>query len=137
MLKLLEAIKGIELYKGFSDTLRLVTSQMDEINAKIAEAQRNVDEGIWAFRNLQAIDEFQTELEVLLEKQSQLVNQMFETFTVTSSDAITDSILDGFANGKLGAEDFADTFEELMKNAILESFKISNISNAFLRSFLL
>jgi len=49
--------------------------------------------------------------------------QMDETFTGTTSDSILDSIVQGFADGKKATEDFAGDFEDLMRNAILNSLK--------------
>lgn len=46
-----------------------------------------------------------------------------ELFTGTTQDSISDSIIEGFRNGLRGARDFADTFQELMKNAVLQALK--------------
>jgi len=59
-----------------------------------------------------------------LQKYEELKREYEEYLTGTTSSAIVDSIAEGFANGKDSAADFADTFEELMKNAMLQSFKI-------------
>lgn len=46
-----------------------------------------------------------------------------EIFTGSSRDAILDSIVDGFKGGLRSASDFADNFEELMRNAVINSIK--------------
>lgn len=49
--------------------------------------------------------------------------KMDELFTGTASESILDSIVKGFADGKRAVKDFADDFQQIMKNAILNSFK--------------
>lgn len=50
-------------------------------------------------------------------------NKIKAELTGTTFDCLVDSIADGFLEGKRNIEDFADTFEELMKKAIIETFK--------------
>jgi len=52
-----------------------------------------------------------------------LQKQADEVFTGTTSNAILDSIVNGFKEGKRSAEDFAGTFEDLMRDAMLNSLK--------------
>lgn len=44
-------------------------------------------------------------------------------YTATTSDAILDSIVTGFKGGLRTMQDFASTFEDLMKNAVLNALK--------------
>lgn len=53
----------------------------------------------------------------------ELQKQADEVFTGTTSNAILDSIVNGFKEGKRSAEDFAGTFEDLMREAMLNSLK--------------
>ncbi len=46
----------------------------------------------------------------------------------TTAGSIADSIIDGLMDGKRGIEDFAGTFEDLMKQAILNAFKYQVIT---------
>lgn len=46
-----------------------------------------------------------------------------EAFTGTNTDSISDSIIEGFKNGLNSASDFASTFEDLMRNALIQSLK--------------
>ena len=57
--------------------------------------------------------------------------ELYQQFTTTTSQSITDSILEGFKNGKFAAEDFASDFESLMKNAMLETFKVQFLQKQF------
>jgi tape measure domain-containing protein len=73
------------------------------------------------FEVLQKIKAEGVDVDKLLEENKAAVA---ETFTGTTADSITDSIVDGFKNGLRSAKDFADTFQELMKNAVLQSLKM-------------
>lgn len=48
-----------------------------------------------------------------------------ELYTGTTASSITDAIVEGFKNGKRSASDFAEDFEELMQDALLNTFKYS------------
>lgn len=68
----------------------------------------------------------------------ELQNELNELFTGATQSSLSDSIIDGFKEGKRSAEDFADTFEDLMRNAIFESLKIKYLekaSNDFFEQF--
>lgn len=60
----------------------------------------------------------------LQEAQQEYANQQNELLTGTTYDSIVSSIVDGFADGLFSAEDFADSFEELMRKALLKSLEI-------------
>lgn len=49
---------------------------------------------------------------------------MREALTGTTTDSIADSILQGFAQGKRSAADFADDFQEMLNNAVLQGIKM-------------
>lgn len=49
---------------------------------------------------------------------------MREALTGTTTDSIANSILQGFAQGKRSAADFADDFQEMLNNAVLQGIKI-------------
>lgn len=86
-------------------------SKLEELEAKAEEARRTVEE---------------------------LRNELNELYTGSTSQSLADSIIDGFKEGKRSAEDFADTFEELMRNAIFEALKIKYLekaSNDFFEQF--
>ena len=53
-----------------------------------------------------------------------LNEEMREAFTGTTTSSIADSILQGFAAGKRSAQDFADDFEEMLNQAVLEGVKM-------------
>ncbi len=53
--------------------------------------------------------------------------QAREIFTGTTSDSILDSLVSAFREGKRSAADFADTFQSLMEEAILNSLKFQTL----------
>ena len=53
-----------------------------------------------------------------------------EQIVGTTSNDITDSIVQGFKDGKSAIEDFAQTFEDLMIDAVLNSFKTQTVMAA-------
>ena len=53
-----------------------------------------------------------------------LNEEMKESFTGTTVDSIADSILQGFAEGKRSAREFADDFQEMLNNAVLQGVKM-------------
>lgn len=75
------------------------------------------------------VKEFEDAIDELEHKLRNLKLEIYETLTATTSDSITDAIIQGFKDGKTSIEDFAGTFEDLMKDAIIESFKLRYLEN--------
>lgn len=63
-------------------------------------------------------------LEQQTEQFEDLKNDYNEFLTGSTAASIIDSIASGFEQGKTSAEDFADTFEELMRKAMLQALKM-------------
>lgn len=59
-----------------------------------------------------------------------LAKQLNEIFTGTTADTLTDSLLEMFKEGKTGVKDFADFFEQTMKDAALSIFKNKILAEA-------
>jgi hypothetical protein len=76
------------------------------------------------FEILQKIKEQGEDIDKLLEDNA---NSVREILTGTTADSITDSIVEGFRNGLRSASDFADNFEELMTNAVLQALKYQTL----------
>ena len=53
-----------------------------------------------------------------------LNEEMKEAFTGTNTNAIADTILQGFAEGKRSAKDFADDFQKMLNDAVLQGVKM-------------
>ena len=60
----------------------------------------------------------------VVEMMDQMNEQMRENWTGTTATAISDSIIQGFLDGKKSAADFAADFEGLMRTAMLQSVKM-------------
>lgn len=75
----------------------------------------------------QALKKVHDELDSINESQQEEQQQIAERATATTSDAIVDSILEGFEQGKKATQDFADNFESLMRSSILNSFKYKSL----------
>lgn len=58
-----------------------------------------------------------------------LADEANELFTGTTASSITDSIVEGFKNGYRTAEDFASNFQDLMRGAMLNTFKYKVIES--------
>ncbi|MEO2070788.1 MAG: phage tail tape measure protein [Zunongwangia sp.] len=59
----------------------------------------------------------------------ELQKELNELFTGTTADSITDSIIQGFREGKRSIEDFAETFEDMMKTAMLNAFQMKYLED--------
>src|SRR5690606_13452167 len=62
-------------------------------------------------------------------KVTEAQNAIKSTLTGTTFESLADGLIDIFTKGTNAAEDFAANFEELMKKAILNSFKTSVLVN--------
>lgn len=138
-LDLLNKIKGVDVFDVQIDSLNLIAKQLKDINKEFDVFREEAGVGLRGRR----IEQFDTDIEdilppelldrydELIKKQEELEKNFRETLTATTGDAITSAILNGFENGKLGVEDFADTFETLMRQAVLKSFSIRFLESQF------
>ena len=62
-----------------------------------------------------------------------LNEEMKEAFTGMTVDSITDSIIRGFAEGKRSAKDFADDFQQMLNNAVLQGVKMKALEEPLRR----
>lgn len=60
----------------------------------------------------------------VVDMMDQLGEEMKENWTGTTTSVITDSIMQGFLDGKRSAADFADSFQDMMKTAMMQSVKM-------------
>ena len=75
------------------------------------------------------LEEFAERRKQLEREALALQAELNEIYTGTSSQSITDSIIEGFRNGKRAASDFADDFGVMMQEALLNNFKINFLAN--------
>jgi hypothetical protein len=76
------------------------------------------------FEELQKIKQAGVDVDALLQKNTDQADQLF---TGTTAQNIADTIKQGLESGKRSAADFADTFQNLMQQAILSSFEAKAI----------
>jgi len=112
---------GYESYKGvFSlDLDKLLYDEMgkfslDRVNKLITDGVIT-DEKVIA-----AVDSYNQ----LLKDLTSAEQEKQKLLTATLAANVTDSIVEGFRNGQRTAEEFADSFEELMRNALLNVMKV-------------
>ncbi|PSR54151.1 hypothetical protein AHMF7605_11780 [Adhaeribacter arboris] len=74
--------------------------------------------------NVEELRELLGNYEDLQDQLDQYRAKVQETVTGTTFSAIVDSLADGFKNGLRSAADFAQSFEEMMKTAIIQSLKM-------------
>lgn len=70
------------------------------------------------------LEELAEQAEEARRKVQELREELQQIYTGTNAQSITDSIIEGFRNGKLAAEDFAEDFGALMQDALLQAFQI-------------
>lgn len=95
--------------KSYEDIEKLYTEgKLDEKVSKL-------------FEQLKKLKEEGADINQMLADQEEA---MREALTGTTTDSIADSIIKGFAEGKRSASDFADSFQEMLNNAVLQGIKM-------------
>lgn len=95
--------------KSYEDIEKLYTEgKLDDKVAKL-------------FEQLKKLKEEGADINQMLADQEEA---MREALTGTTTDSIADSIIQGFAEGKRSAADFADSFQEMLNNAVLQGIKM-------------
>jgi hypothetical protein len=101
------------------DTIEDYVALLDEIKANGGKLNgRTIVED-----DVKSLEELISNYDDLIQKQKDLKTQLQQIFTATTAGSIADSIIAGFKAGKRTIEDFADDFEDLMRNAVLNSLK--------------
>ena len=88
----------------------------------------------WSAENMDALYELYDKIKEVEEKRRELMEQL----TGTTTNSIADSIVQGFAEGKTAIEDFASSFEDMMKEALMNNFKnqfVMKEAEKFFQSF--
>jgi hypothetical protein len=91
----------------------------DEIE-KLFNSGQLTDKAKALFEQLQKLKQEGLDIDALLVQNAE---DFRAAITGTTADNLADSIIQGFKEGKRAAGDFADTFQENMENAILQSLK--------------
>jgi TP901 family phage tail tape measure protein len=99
----------------------------------LAEIMQSSNEYYYDFLSNQDKSTLNTLKDQITEAREALLDyrgELRQTLTGTTSESIADAIVEGFAAGNDAAEDFADTFEGLMRKALLDSFQRRILSEA-------
>lgn len=111
-----ESVKGVFTY----DINQLLYDNVG--NFTLDKINELINNGAITDKNLiEAVDNYNN----LLDKLNDAEKQKQELLTATTEANITDAIINGFRNGQSSMEDFAKTFEDLMKDAMLNVMKTS------------
>lgn len=70
------------------------------------------------------IQEYIKQLSDAVDKQEEFGESVKETLTGTTASGVADSIIQGFAEGKRSAQDFADDFQEMLNQAVLQGVRM-------------
>lgn len=82
------------------------------------------------FEQLRALKEEGADINQMLADQEEA---MKDAWTGSTTDSIASSILQGFAEGKRSAADFADSFQEMLNNAVLQGIKMKALEEPLRR----
>lgn len=80
--------------------------------------------------DFEALRNLREEMEAAGLSVQSLQDQLKSLLTGTNASGLADSLTQLFQNGKFAAKDFGDSFEEIMKNAIVNSFKYKVMEDA-------
>jgi hypothetical protein len=102
------------------DQLSSLAGKSYEDLEKLFTSGQLTDKAKELFEQLRKLKQEGVDIDKLLEENKAALK---EAYTGTTADNITDSIVEGFKNGKRSASDFADTFENLMRDAVFNALK--------------
>lgn len=107
---------GFNTIEDFVQLLSDIKSQGGTFNGKLVVED-----------DIKALEELIANYDDLVDKQKELKQQLQGIFTATTAGSIADGIIEGFKQGKRTMEDFADNFQDLMRDAILNSLKYQTL----------
>ncbi|KJF44059.1 phage tail tape measure protein [Draconibacterium sediminis] len=115
---------SLPFYLKYSETYSYNLEKLlkdNEGNFSLDKINQLIDDGIVTDQKvIDAVDYYAE----LLDSYADTQEAKNKLLTATMADSIADSIIDGFENGYNAASDFADNFEGLMRDAILNSVKV-------------
>jgi hypothetical protein len=115
-------------------TESLAGKSFEDLNKLFISGQLD-DKAKTLFQELEKLKQEGVDIDAALEANKVKAQELF---TGTTADSITSSIVDGFKNGLRSASDFADNFQQLMQNAVLQALKFQSLEeplNAFYKDF--
>jgi DNA repair exonuclease SbcCD ATPase subunit len=101
-------------------------SDYDDLEKLDAKGQLTGD----AKTNFDSLKALREELDAAGISAEDLQNDLRQLLTGTSTSGLADGLASLFENGKRSAQDFGDSFEEIMKNSIMNTFKAKYLEDA-------
>lgn len=95
--------------------------ESEETAAKLADGLR--------IKDFSELEEMVNQYEAFKDQLKEIEYQVQEILTGSTHDTLVDAIAAGFRDGKSSIADFADTFEDYMKDAVMQSFKLSYLDD--------
>jgi len=117
---------GTAKTRAIQNTIDLLEEQIDTYNDMIAaeeKAHGHFFWWTWSTTDQEKIEEWLSSIESANAEIAYLWQQYREILTGTTAESIADAIAEGFSQGLDSAEVFADTFNDMMRKAIIDAFK--------------
>jgi hypothetical protein len=105
--------------KVVQDLADLSTTDYNNLLELFTKGKLDASTAKW-FQELQKVHD---ELDSIGSSAAEVQDQINQQLTGTTASSITDSIIQGFENGKRATADFADDFQKLMQQAVINSLK--------------
>jgi len=123
---ILNQATGMAETAAIKERITLLQKQIDVYNDLIAAEEAAYGQFLWWTwdeTNQEAIDNWLSSIESINAEIFNLNQQYQEILTGTTAETIADAIAEGFSQGLDSAQVFADTFNDMMKKAIMDAFK--------------
>jgi TP901 family phage tail tape measure protein len=117
---------GTAKVEAIQDMIDLLNEQIDTYNDMIKAEEEAYGQFLfitWDETDQEKIEEWLSAIESANAEIANLWQQYREILTGTTAESIADAIADGFIEGLDSAQVFADTFNDMMKKAIIDAFK--------------
>jgi len=123
---ILNQATGIAETAAIKERIALLQEQIDVYYDLIAAEEAAYGQFLWWTwdeTNQEAIDNWLSSIESVNAEIFNLNQQYQQILTGTTAETIADAIAEGFSQGLDSAQVFADTFNDMMKKAIVDAFK--------------
>lgn len=117
---------GMAQTEAIQDRIDLLEEQIAVYNEMIAAEEEAYGQFLWwtwSTTDQEKIEEWLSAIENVNAEIAYLMQQYREILTGTTAVSIADAIAEGFSQGLDSAQVFADTFNDMMKKAIIDAFK--------------
>lgn len=118
------------LFHVWETVKKQTVDSMDELIALLEseETAARLADGL-RIKDFEQLEEMVNQYEGYKEQLKEIEYQVQEIVTGRTYNTLVDAIAAGFRDGKRSIADFADTFEDYMKDAVLQSFKLSYLND--------